>query len=335
MKQDIKNMFVVDRTVRVVILLFFLFFVVSLNHFVFARVIELTQATQSKRVESIEREIGSSDFFKVDTQEETARKVKDLDVQEKQMIRINQSVKNLIDENQKLLKDNERMQEDMLKLRGERMIQDNRLQALVTERENLLKQSEDIEQIKKEYQVKIEQLKDELELKAATPQYQEAREIRDLLEQSQMPLAVPLERKTELNVPLSSDVEIIDDELMAQRYQALKEEISQLLSENETLKKDTIKLHYNLANLFFEQGKYKMAAAGYQRVLRLMPQDSATHYNLAFVSENYLDDKKTALKHYLQYLDLEPDAVDATLVKNKIAELRMNLKIKIDSLIDP
>lgn len=336
MNHSMKLREIIYRWMTVSVCLFILSFVVSIDQPSFAESIELAQASRPVRVESIESEIGSSDFFKVDAMEETERKVKDLDEQEKQMIRINQSLKNLIGENQKLLADNERIQDEMMKLRGERMIQDNRLTALVTERENLLKRSEDIEQIKKEYEIKIEELKNELELKRSTPQYQEALAIRNLLDQADEPVAVSAESRSDLigGSNLATE-EIVDDDNLALSYQELKNEISELLSENETLRKDTIKLHYNLANLFFEQGKYDMAAAGYERVLGLMPQDSATHYNLAFVSENYLNDKKTALKHYLQYLELEPHATDMILVKNKIAELRMQLKIKIDSLIDP
>ena len=77
-----------------------------------------------------------------------------------------------------------------------------------------------------------------------------------------------------------------------------------------------------------------MASAEYKRVLDLMPHDSATHYNLAFVNEEYLNDYKTALNHYRQYLIIEPSADDINFVKNRITQLKLKIRTKINSIID-
>jgi hypothetical protein len=66
----------------------------------------------------------------------------------------------------------------------------------------------------------------------------------------------------------------------------------------------------------------------------LAPNDPDTHYNLAFVSGEYLGDQETALKHYQLYLYLKPDATDRPLVKEKILQAKFSLRSKIDSPLD-
>ena len=104
--------------------------------------------------------------------------------------------------------------------------------------------------------------------------------------------------------------------------------------ENKKLKTDSTKLHYNLANLFFEQGKYEKAAREYKKVLEVIPQDPAAHYNLAFVSGEFLKDPETALNHYQRYLMLDPLAEDAPLVQEKILEAQLQLQTRIHSPIE-
>jgi len=324
----------------------------------------LTQTMpQQEAGEVIETEIDPSNFLSASNfQGKGGQAVAPLSESDEEMVRINKSLKHLIEENQKLLRDNDKTEEDLNTLRGEKAIQDSRLNALVGERERLLKKSKEIELTKQEYEKQIEELKNELELKMQTPQYREAKHIRDLLQETGQPVTVvgdqvapdiagqaspvggqaspvggqasPVGGQAS---PVGGQASLTAGQVVLQGQESAKEtnrEMAELIAENQTLKKDTIKLHYNLANLFFEQGKYEMAAAEYTRVSNLMPQDAATHYNLAFVAENYLHDKKTALLHYTRYVQLEPNAPDATLVKNKISELKIDMKAKIDSLLE-
>lgn len=246
---------------------------------------------------------------------------------EKQFIRINQSLKNLIEENKKLFKQKDDLQKDIEDLRGERMVQETRLRALANERADLLKRSEEINNIKASYEKEIEDLKKELGSVKQDPvvvapeasgelSMQEA-EAGDALGSSAQEAAKPIDV-----VPAPA------------LTQAASNELGSLMEENAILRKDTIKLHYNLANLFFEQGKYDFAVAEYKRVADLMPQDAATHYNLAFVSAEYLKDYKTAIAHYKKYVKLEPQADDAAFVKNQILELQLRLRNQTDSYID-
>ena len=66
----------------------------------------------------------------------------------------------------------------------------------------------------------------------------------------------------------------------------------------------------------------------------MTPNDPDTHYNLAFVSGEYLGDQETALKHYQWYLYLKPDASDVDAVKEKIVEAKLAMRGRIDSQID-
>ncbi|MDD3375613.1 MAG: tetratricopeptide repeat protein [Candidatus Omnitrophica bacterium] len=286
-----------------------------------------------RSVETIETEIGMDQIVDDAFGEDAENEGISLSVEERQMVKINKSLKNLIDENQELMKNSEQLQKEIEQLRGEKAIQDSRLNALARERGDLLKNSKEINSIKQTYEKQIADLTASIErTKGLTPE-----EIRMLTE---------LESIIEKDAPVVSEKQQVqiasESRPMASQTQVsvmkgpeeIADELSELIEENQILRKDTIKLHYNLANLFFEQGKYQMASAEYKRVLDLMPQDAATHYNLAFVSEQYLDDYKTALKHYEIYLAMASDAEDINVVKNKILELKLKIQNKINSIID-
>jgi tetratricopeptide (TPR) repeat protein len=104
--------------------------------------------------------------------------------------------------------------------------------------------------------------------------------------------------------------------------------------EDKNLKMDSAKAHYNMGNIYFEKGEYEIAAREYYQAVTLMPDDPDAHYNLAFVSGEYLLDNETALKHYQLYLYLKPDAEDKDFVTSKIVHSQMVLNSKIDSSID-
>ena len=71
---------------------------------------------------------------------------------------------------------------------------------------------------------------------------------------------------------------------------------------DERLRMDSAKAHYNMGNIYFFKGEYEIAAREYYQAVTLMPNDPDAHYNLAFISGEHLNDQKTALKHYQMYL---------------------------------
>jgi tetratricopeptide (TPR) repeat protein len=149
----------------------------------------------------------------------------------------------------------------------------------------------------------------------------------------------------------------LEDKLAAQQDDNSKKEVAQEQSQQTTLeleaktnemlskggdmdpqdqnfREELAKAHYNMGNIYFQRGEYQRAVVEYYQAVDLTPNDPDTHYNLAFVSGEYLGDQETALKHYQWYLYLKPDAEDAPSVKEKIIEAKFSLRSKIDSPLD-
>jgi hypothetical protein len=60
--------------------------------------------------------------------------------------------------------------------------------------------------------------------------------------------------------------------------------------------------------------------------LDLSPDDADIHYNLAIVYDDHLQDDAKAVFHYSRYLDLRPNAADAGLVAEWMAEAKDDLE---------
>jgi len=89
-----------------------------------------------------------------------------------------------------------------------------------------------------------------------------------------------------------------------------------------------------MGNIFFQRGEYKRAVVEYYQAVDLSTYDPDTHYNLAFVSGEYLKDQDTALKHYQWYLYLRPDAGDKDLIREKMVASKLAVQSHIDSPLD-
>ena len=107
-----------------------------------------------------------------------------------------------------------------------------------------------------------------------------------------------------------------------------------LAQQDEQLKIDSGKAHYNMGNIYYQKGEFEIAAREYYQALMLLPNDPDIHFNLAYVSSEQLKDYTTALKHYRMYLYLKPDAHDMDFVKQKILEADLFLKGAVESPID-
>lgn len=103
---------------------------------------------------------------------------------------------------------------------------------------------------------------------------------------------------------------------------------------DERLRADAAKAHYNMGNIYYQKGYYEIAAREYYQAVTLMPNDPDTHFNLAFVSGEYLRDFKTALKHYKMYLYLNPDAKDRAFVNEKIMHAQLEIRGSLDSILE-
>lgn len=149
-----------------------------------------------------------------------------------------------------------------------------------------------------------------------------------------------LERKLSEQQDVSAK-ETIKEQQVTQTAHELEEKTNEILSkggdldpEDQQFKDELAKAHYNMGNMYYERGEYQRAVVEYYQAVDLAPNDPDTHYNLAFISGEYLSDQETALKHYQWYLYLKPNADDAAMVKEKIMTAKLHLRSKIDSPLD-
>jgi len=110
--------------------------------------------------------------------------------------------------------------------------------------------------------------------------------------------------------------------------------IDAFTEDDPVLRADAAKAHYNMGNIYYQKGKYEIASREFYQAVVLMPDDPDAHYNLAYVSAEHLNDFKTAVKHYRQYLYLKPSAPDAPMVKGKIREAELALRAVVDSPLE-
>ena len=138
-----------------------------------------------------------------------------------------------------------------------------------------------------------------------------------------------------------SEKKEVAQEQSQQTTQELENKTNEMLAkggdmdpQDQKFREELAKAHYNMGNIYFQRGEYQRAVVEYYQAVDLTPNDPDTHYNLAFVSGEYLGDQETALKHYQWYLYLKPDASDISAVKEKMVEAKLSLRSKIDSSLD-
>lgn len=107
----------------------------------------------------------------------------------------------------------------------------------------------------------------------------------------------------------------------AERMASILDQVrSEVRSVSDQQKRD---MHYNMAVVYAKEGKYKQAEEEYLQALRIDPMDAATHYNLAILYDDELNNKNRALIHYRRYLRLRPSASDYDEVRHWIMKLEM------------
>lgn len=198
------------------------------------------------------------------------------------------------------------------------------LQQPASEREQLVKEIRRVENLNKKYTQEIEEIKSLLAEKDEDFQ----KKIKQLEEK----IAMQNDQKSK---------EAAIEEYNKQTSKELEAKTSEMLSkgadldpEDQQFKEELAKAHYNMGNIYFERGEYQRAVVEYYQAVDLTPNDADVHYNLAFVSSEYLGDQETALKHYQWYLYLRPKADDANAVKERILQAKLSIRSKVNSPID-
>ena len=94
--------------------------------------------------------------------------------------------------------------------------------------------------------------------------------------------------------------------------------------ENERLQ--NLVYHYNLALGYDRADRFGEAVREYKKALEIDFNDADTHYNLAIIYDDYLNDKEKAIKHYQRYLELRPGAEDVEKVNSWIIWAKQSLE---------
>jgi tetratricopeptide (TPR) repeat protein len=192
------------------------------------------------------------------------------------------------------------------------------------EREDFVKEIRRVEQLNKKYTKEIQDIRSLLADKDADYQ-KRMQELEDKLV-SQPDEGAKKEVVQQQTQETAQELEAKTSEVLSKA-----EDVG---SQDKNFRAELAKAHYNMGNIYFERGEYQRAVVEYYQAADLAPNDPDTHYNLAFVSGEYLGDQETALKHYQLYLYLKPEASDLPLVKEKILQAKFSLRSKIDSPLD-
>ncbi len=188
-----------------------------------------------------------------------------------QLKAINESLKNAIEENKKLTQETKALENELKELRGASEINMNRINFLTAQRDNLQGRIEETGNLNKQYAEQIERLKADLEKKekefdakfAEIKQEEEQKKAEDekvlasILPKFKDPREAAAQEKELQDLKKQAEDNLVNFENNAEK---ITSKVSQLNLENKKLRTETARLHYNLANTFFERGQYDLAA---------------------------------------------------------------------------
>ena len=192
------------------------------------------------------------------------------------------------------------------------------------EREQFIKEIRRVENLNRKYTDQIDEIKGLLAEKDADFQ-KRIKELEDKMATQQTDAAKKTVAK-EQETQTAKELENKTNEMLSKG--------GDLDPEDRQFKEELAKAHYNMGNIYFDRGEYQRSVVEYYQAVDLVPNDADTHYNLAFISSEYLGDQETALKHYQWYLYLKPNAEDTPLVNEKILQAKLHLRAKVDSPLD-
>lgn len=250
-------------------------------------------------------------------------------LEEKQIVEINKSLKGAIEQNQSLENQNRQLQNEIERLRAESSQASMQLEDLKKERGELSESIKKVRGANREYSQKIKDLESSVqELEAKKQDYDEK------IKQAEAEAAQQQQQQhddDDLSFSSTANQDVLNKEGKAVD---LLSKIDAFNEQDQRLKSDAAKAHYNMGNIYFQKGEFELAAREYYQAMTLMPDDPDAHYNLAFVSGEYLHDFKTALKHYEIYLYLNPESKDKHLVREKIIHAKLVLRNTVDSPLE-
>jgi len=284
--------------------------------------------------------------FALSTSDGSREKIKN-----RQIIELSKNFKNIIEENHRLLEHNQDLKQELERMRLNRRSEKDQFHSLKQDRDLLAKNYEITNETNMDYSRKLQnmqeqfsELKQGYENKIKELEYKLAMNTKRASSSRDLFKVAKVKKQESVTAPFSKVFQLASrttkQAASHKSFKKIEEKTTDLLSkieafttEDEKLKLDSGRAHYNMGNVYFEKGDYEIAAAEYFQAVNLMPEDPDAHYNLAFVS-SHLGDYKTALKHFKMYLYLSPDANDRPFVNGKIIEAKLQLKTEINSILE-
>ena len=250
-------------------------------------------------------------------------------IKEKDVVEISQSLKNVIEENQRLSDMNQKLLGEIQQVKDQTSSEQMSFEEVKRDRDELASTIERVRSSNRQYSSEIKKLEQDIqELQLAKNEYHE--------KASQLEEKLSWEGEGAKSDQVMILASVTEDEVKdrEQKTVDLLTKVDAFTEQDEKLRLDAARAHYNMGNIYYEKGEYEIAAREYYQAVTLMPDDADSHFNLAFVSGENLRDYKTALKHYQMYLYLRPNADDYNMVKEKIVQSQLELRNQIDSPIN-
>lgn len=273
----------------------------------------------------------------IDAQSTIARgELDNVAIKSKQIVDINKNLKTVIEENQKLSDLTSRLQGEIDQLQGQRTDDYQKYSDLKKERDQLAAKLDQMSSTNRKYSQEVKQLETNI------AQLQDAND--ENIRRTQMlktEIVAQPESVYETEEVLLASADMSDGDETVSEVVSREEQTIDLLTNidvfaenDEGMRLDAGRAHYNMGNIYFHKGEYQIAAQEYYQAVTLMPDDPDAHFNLALVSGDFLNDHQTAVKHYNMYLYLRPNADDIPMVKEKLLHSQLVLDGKVNSILE-
>ena len=214
------------------------------------------------------------------------------------------------------------LKQEIERLKNEKEYEVKRVESMRQEREELVKEIRRSENQNAKQTKEIEGLKDTLAQQQETIEARMKKMEADLKDSQDVK-----QKKAEPEVETS--LPPVNPEDVEKQANEIFQKGGDLDPEDAKFKEELARAHYNMGNVYFERGEYQRSVVEYYQAVDLMPYDADAHYNLAYVSGEFIGDQ-----HYQWYLYLKPNAKDRKLVEEKIVGAKLIGRSHIQSKLD-